>query len=60
MMTGVKGLAVEKRQAATVDVATVVGTPPPPGYRGHPNPAVSHACGTWKPCATRRFMTVRR
>ena len=35
-------------------------TPLSPGYRGRPARSGSHACGTWKPCATRRFMTVRR
>jgi hypothetical protein len=30
-------------------VFAAVWTPPSPGYRGRPSPAVSHACGTWKP-----------
>ncbi len=40
---------VAMRQAAVADTSTTVWTPLSPGYRGHPTPAVSCACGTWKP-----------
>jgi hypothetical protein len=46
---GDRGFAVEMRQAAAGDDQPVVWTPPSPGYRGHPEPARSHACGTCKP-----------
>jgi hypothetical protein len=30
------------------------------GVQVAPTPVAAQLCGTWKPCATRRFMTVRR
>ena len=45
-----KERAAENRQAATEDVPTVVWNTAAPGVQVAPDPVVSHACGTWKPC----------
>lgn len=58
--TGVQGLAVEERQAAAVEIFVGRVNTAGLGVEGAPTPVAARACGTWKPCATRRFMTVRR
>jgi hypothetical protein len=44
--TGVQGLAVEKRQAATGDLGTGRGSTAVPGVERAPIPVAARACGT--------------
>jgi len=47
--TRVQGLAVEKRQAATVESTNGRESTAVPGVERAPTPVAARACGTWKP-----------